>query len=286
LAADFSWTPPLVVLALGAASGAVVAAVWARRKAGSVPETSKTSPDQIDLQRRYDALIRRLAEGGSAEEKSGLEIEAAMVLREMEEGARPDPKDDGALKEPAAASAAAPAPTPAWVGFAYGMLSMGVLGGLLFLASQGSTERPEGGSPTGGGPMSSAGGEGPQASAAEAAELQALEDAVRRNPTHIGQRIELTRVYLQRRDLMQVFEQTKAVLEIEPGNPHALTYQALVRVAMGQASQAETMLQEVIKKNPRIEDAYIHLAIARLQMGNRDGALEAIQAGQKQFPED
>ena len=181
---------------------------------------------------------------------------------------------------------APPAPTPAWVGFAYGMLSMGVLGGLLFLASQGSTERTEGGSPTGGGPMSSAGGEGPQASAAEAAELQAMEDAVRRNPTNIGQRIELTRAYLQRRDLMQVFEQTKAVLEIEPGNPHALTYQALVRVAMGQASQAETMLVEVIKKEPGIVDAYIHLAIARLQLGNRKGAEEAIRAGQQQFPEE
>ena len=176
-------------------------------------------------------------------------------------------------------------PASAWLGFGYGVLTMAVLGGLFFLASQGSTERSAGGSPTGGNGLG-APTEAPQTSAADDANLKALEEAVRKTPTDIGQRIELTRAYLQRRDLMQVFDQTKAILEIEPGNPHAFTYQALVRVAMGQARQAETMLLEAIKKDPRIEDAYIHLAIARLQLGNRKGAEEAIQMGQKQFPED
>jgi hypothetical protein len=162
---------------------------------------------------------------------------------------------------------------------------MGVLGGLFYLASQGSTERSSGGSPTGGNGMGPAAA-APQSSAADDANLKALEEAVRKSPTDVAQRIELVRAYLQKRDLMAVFDQTKAVLEIEPGNPYALTYQSLVRVAMGQASQAETTLVEVIKKNPGIEDAYIHLAIARLQLGNRKGAEEAIQAGQKQFPDD
>lgn len=288
MAADFSWTPPLVVLALGAVAGAVMVAARARRQ--STPETTATSASShgSDLQRRYDALIRRLAEGVSPEEKSAIELEAALVLREMETGKGPG---QVSTKAPAAAVEASPTPaaparpTSAWAGFAYGVLTMGVLGGLFFLASQGSTERSSGGSPTGGNGMGAA-AEGPQTSAADDANLKALEEAVRKAPTDIAQRIELIRAYLQRRDLMQVFDQTKAVLEIEPGNPYALTYQALVRVAMGQAPQAETMLVEVIKKNPGIEDAYIHLAIARLQLGNRKGAEEAIQAGQKQFPED
>ena len=290
MAADFSWTPPLVVLALGAVSGAAVVISRTRRKAGSAPE--KGGAPRVDLQRRYDALIRRLSEGAPAEERASLEKEAALILREMETGRTPEPVTDlQGGSEPAAAAAAAtpaqaPAPASAWVGFAYGVLSMTILGGLIFLASQGSTQRQEGGSPTGGNPMSAPAGEGPQVSAEEEAQLKALEDAVRREPAQIGPRIELTRAYLHRRDLMQVFDQTKAILEIEPGNPHALTYQALVRVAMGQANQAETMLEEVIAKNPKIEDAYIHLAIARLQLGDRKGALEAIQAGQAQFPED
>lgn len=289
MAADFSWTPPLVVLTLGAVAGAVVVAARARQK--PAPEAPKVSSHESDLKRRYDALIRRLAEGAAPEERTALEIEAAQVLREMETG-----KGPGSASAPAAPAASGPAtpaaqpsavrPTSAWAGFAYGVLTMSILGGLFYLASQGSTERSSGGAPTGGNGMGAATSEAPQTSAADDANLKALEEAVRKSPTDIAQRIELVRAYLQRRDLMQVFDQTKAVLEIEPGNPYALTYQALVRVAMGQAAQAETMLVEVIKKNPGIEDAYIHLAIARLQLGNKKGAEEAIQAGQKQFPED
>ena len=288
MAAEFSWTPPLVVLALGAAAGVVVVAARARRKPEGAHEPSKASSHGSDLKRRYDALIRRLAEGANAEERTAIEIEAAQVLREMETGRTSGPHSDGPApaSTPAEAPAAAARPASAWLGFAYGVLTMAVLGGLFFLASQGSTERSAGGSPTGGNGMGARAAEAPQTSAEDDANLKALEEAVRKTPTDVGQRIELTRAYLQRRDLMQVFDQTKAILEIEPGNPHAFTYQALVRVAMGQAPQAETMLLEAIKKDPRIEDAYIHLAIARLQLGNRKGAEEAIQMGQKAFPED
>jgi tetratricopeptide (TPR) repeat protein len=287
LAAEFSWTPPLVVLALGAVAGAVVVAVRSKNKAAHQatahsPEESRNS----DLQRRYDALIRRLAEGGSSGEKEAIELEAARVLMEMESGAPPE----AALAEPDSPTpgpaGAPPKPASAIAGFLYGVLAMGTLGGLVYLASSGASLRPEGGSPTGGNTMGSAASSQPPTNAAEDAAIAALEEAVRNAPTDIAQRVELTRAYLQRRDLMKVFDQTQAILEVEPGQPHALTYQALVRVAMGQADQAETMLIDAIKKNPRIEDAYIHLAIARLQLNNRKGAEEAIQAGQKEFPED
>lgn len=287
MAAEFSWTPPLVVLALGAVAGAVVVATRSKNKAAHQaathgPETSRTS----DLQRRYDALIRRLAEGVPPDEKAAIELEAAQVLMEMDTGAQP--ADTAAAPvSPAPAPPLAPAkPASAVAGFLYGILAMGTLGGLFYLASAGSAVRPEGGSPTGGNTMGSAASSQPPTTAAEDAALAALEESVRKAPTDIAQRVELTRAYLQRRDLMKVFDQTQAILEVEPGQPHALTYQALVRVAMGQADQAETMLVDAIKKNPRIEDAYIHLAIARLQLNNRKGAEEAIQAGQKEFPED
>jgi len=291
LAAEFSWTPPLVVLALGAVAGAVVVATRSKNKgahqaAAHAPETSRTS----DLQRRYDTLIRRLAEGVSPEERAAIELEAAQVLMEMETGARTAATAAAPVPSapaPAPAGSVAPAkPASALAGFLYGILAMGTLGGLFYLASQGAAVRPEGGSPTGGNTMGSAASSQPPTTAAEDAALAALEESVRKAPTDIAQRVELTRAYLQRRDLMKVFDQTQAILEVEPGQPHALTYQALVRVAMGQADQAETMLIDAIKKNPRIEDAYIHLAIARLQLNNRKEAEEAIEAGQKEFPED
>lgn len=287
MAADFSWTPPLVVLALGAVAGAAVVATRSRSSSGKRAKGTPETPSQAsDLQRRYDALIRQLAEGASDAERTAVELEAAQVLREMEGGAsaKASGSDKAAPDRPTTAIAGPARPASPFAGFAYGVLTTAVLGGLVFLASQGSSTRPEGGSPTGGNTMGSAAAGGN--SATSDGEIAALEDAIRKNPTSIPQRIDLTRAYLERRDLMKVFEQTQAVLEIEPGNTHALTYQALVRVAMGQADQAEAMLLDVLKKDPMIEDAYIHLALARMQQGNREGAGEAIRDAQQRFPED
>lgn len=281
MAAEFSWTPPLAILALGAVAGAVLVARGHRPKAARSPETGNEAARRADLQREYDALIRRLAEGGTPEERSALEIQAAHVLRRMDTAASAPSPSEGQDRAPSPVAPSRPASAVA--GFLYGVLTMAVLGGLIFFASQGSKERSAGGSPTGG--MGS--GAAPQEVAGPTeAEVATLEDAVRAAPREIGPRIELTRAYLQRRDLMKVFDQTKAILEIEPGNPHALTYQALVRVAMGQAASAETMLVEAIGKDPTIEDAYIHLALARVQLGNQKGAQEAIEQGQQRFPED
>ena len=284
MAADFSWTPPLVILALGSVAGAVLVARGRRPSAKAPDGPAKDSAHTADLRREYDALIRRLAEGGTAEERASVELEAAKILRKMETGA-PAPRSEAAESTPRQTqSAEAPRPTSALAGFLYGALTVAALGSLVFFASQGATQRPEGGSPTGGDTMGSASSAEP--GGPSDAEIAALEAAVQKAPGDIGLRIELTRAYVQRRDLMKVFDVTKAVLEIEPGNPQALTYQGLVRVAMGQADQAETMLVEAIRTDPGIEDAYIHLALARLQLGNRKGAEEAIQAGQRQFPED
>jgi cytochrome c-type biogenesis protein CcmH len=85
---------------------------------------------------------------------------------------------------------------------------------------------------------------------------------------------------------MAVFEQTQAILEKDPDHPAGLTYQALVRVAMGQPDMAEGMLTRAIAKDPDIVDAYIHLALARVQLGNAAGAERAIADAQKRFPQD
>ncbi len=287
MAADFSWTPPLVVLAVGAVAGAVLVASRARRSAARRVSADAPSPEAArlaDLRRRYDALIRRLSEGAPEPERSALELEAAQVLREMDGGAPAAVTSSPASAEPQPGAAAPSRAASPLAGFAYGVITTAAIGGLIFYASQGATVRPEGGSPTGGNTMGSAAAAGSQG--VNPAEVAALEEAVRKAPRNVPQRIELTRAYLQQRDLMKVFEQTQAVLEIEPGNPQGLTYEALVRIAMGQSEQAEAMLVEAIKKDPTIEDAYIHLALARVQRGDHQGAEAAIQAGQRQFPED
>ena len=286
MAADFSWVPPLIVLAVGAVAGATVVVVRARSRSQLAQSSGSVASD---LQRQYDGLIRRLAEGVSGEERARIELQAARVLMELEgSGARASGGTEAGSPQ-AASTRTPPKPTSAVLGFAYGAVTMGVVGTLIYLALQGSTPRPEGGGVTGGGPMASSRSTSTDTvpeTASNGQALATLEEAVRAEPRNIAQRLELTRAYLQQRDLIKVFDQTKAVLEIEPGNPRALTYQALVRVAMGQADMAEAMLLEAIKKDAQIEDAYIHLAIARIQRSNRGGAEEAIREAQRLFPQD
>ena len=47
--------------------------------------------------------------------------------------------------------------------------------------------------------------------------------------------------------MMAVWNETKAVLERSPGHPHALAYQALVRLAMGQGDKAVELLAAVAR---------------------------------------
>ena len=289
MAADFSWGPPLAVLATGAVGGVLVVILRSRAK-NRVPSFADTNPERADLQRQYDALVRRLAEGVGAEERSVIELQAAQVLMRLDGVASLADRskaESSSSAAPQEATTKGPKPMSAMMGFIYGVVSMAVLGGLIYLAFQGAAPRSEGGSVTGGQGMGpTAVRAAPTQEGGDDKAIAALEEAVRKAPRDIPRRIELARAYLQKRDLIKVFDQTKAVLEIEPGNPLALTYQGLVRVAMGQADQAEAMLLDAIKKDPNIEDAYIHLAIARIQRGNRAGAEQAIQEAQKLFPQD
>ena len=84
---------------------------------------------------------------------------------------------------------------------------------------------------------------------------------------------------------MGVFEQTQYVLKRAPNDPQALTYQSLVRLAMGQGDSANTMLQQAIKSDPKFLDAYVALAWAQTSVGKNDDAAATIKEAQKQHPE-
>ena len=63
--------------------------------------------------------------------------------------------------------------------------------------------------------------------------------AVQRDPNNLQLRNDLAQAYIERENLMAVFEQTKFVLEKSPTDSRALTFQALVRMAMGEADELE-----------------------------------------------
>jgi hypothetical protein len=83
--------------------------------------------------------------------------------------------------------------------------------------------------------------------AAGAAECDDRSEAARRSRAHRSDnpdhRIALAKMYFGQNDLMAAFEQTKAVLAKNPNEPRALTYNAVVRMSMGEMDQARKQLE-------------------------------------------
>jgi hypothetical protein len=106
--------------------------------------------------------------------------------------------------------------------------------------------------------------------------LQQLLSRVQANPNDLDLRNELAFQQLMREQLMSVFETTQYVLERRPGDPAALTYQSVVRLAMGQSAVAEQMLKQAIEARPDLLDARVYLSLTYAQTGRYDEAKAAI----------
>lgn len=282
------WLPALVVLAVGLAGGVLLA--WRIRSAARAVAPSATPSLELrDLAARRDGLLQQLRELEDtaakrtpeqlAEERYGLELETARVLRDLEARSVAGP----AVKAPATPRPAQLAGTPAPAvasplrGFLWGAGSMAVLGLLFFLVWQSARPREEGGTLT---------GNLPQQSAAPADPEEArLREAVARNPDDLEARLELARVHLRRQDMMAVFEETRYVLERSPGQPRALGYQALVRLAMGQSEQALGMLKQALAASPGFFEGYVHLMLVYVRMGRLADAEATAADAARRFPE-
>src|SRR4051812_42504279 len=156
------------------------------------------------------------------------------------------------------------------------MLLLGCLG---YFVMQSSKPRDEGQPVTGGtGTVQQA---APQPTPADPETLR-LEAAVAKQPENLALRMELAHAYLERENLMGVFDQTQYVLTKSPNNPQALTYQGLVRLAMGQSAEAAGMLEKATKLDPKMLDAWVALAWVRTQDGDAKGAQKAIGEAVKQ----
>jgi tetratricopeptide (TPR) repeat protein len=240
-----------------------------------------------DLEARRDTLLgqlRELEDTGAkrtpeqlARERYALELEAARVLRDLAVRRRAEseaaPRRKGAAGEPAAPGWLAR--NPAVKGFLWGAGSIVVLGLLLQHVSRSADERQAGGSVTGDVPGSrAAGGD-------EEAELHAF---LERNPDDVTARLALARLYLTRQDLMGVWNETQHVLELEPGEPRALSYQSLVRLAMGEAEVALEMLDQALATAPDLFDAYVHKSLVLVRLGRESDAQATMQEAARRFP--
>jgi tetratricopeptide (TPR) repeat protein len=277
-AGSVNWEPTLVVLTSGVVIGLLLV-LWVRRRASAAPAapTGETTPLELrDLDGRVAALLVQLRELEDAaakrtpeqlaRERYALELEAARALQS---------RDALASRVKAApAPQAAAAPAGAARGFVWGAVTSAVVAVMLFLVFQAAERRPEGGSVTGSvGGDRPRGGMAPSGAPAEEAEVPAdartleLRASLAKSPEDHDTRLELARHLLMQRDLMGVWNETQYVLERQPRHARALTYQSLVRLAMGQGDVAVAMLKQAIAAEPDLLEARQNLAFVYGNLG-------------------
>jgi cytochrome c-type biogenesis protein CcmH len=284
---EIDWTPAVAVVLAGLVVGAIV--FWRVIRRGQAAPAAAPSLERRDLEGKYQALLAQLRElddvAGKhtpeqvAQERHALEHAAARVLRDVERVERSVPAARMPKQAAPAGPAAAPAPASALHGFLWGVGSVAALGVLFYFVSQSAAPREQGGSLTGNLPGQEGGAAQPDA---ELAEQRA---AVAKNPEDLEARLDLVRLLLVRQDMMAVFTETQAVLQRSPGNPRALSYQALVRLAMGQAQQAESMLKDALAKDPQLLDAYLHLMLVYVRSERTADAEKVLQEVSRRFPD-
>jgi cytochrome c-type biogenesis protein CcmH len=296
-----AWAPALWVLAAGLVVGAVLA-YGLRGTRAITPAEEEAAARRRDLEAQRDTLLDQLRELDDlagvrdpqilASERERLELLAARVLADLDRHT-PAPRAPAktaaaATDEPAAAPSPADAKRAARRGFAWGLGSAAAVAGLLVGVWGVAHPRGEGGSLTGelpmrGGPAPSGAPAPPEGGAdAELAQLQA---AVTANPEDLDARLELVQAYLGRNELMEVWKETQEVLRRSPGNPRAMSYQALVRLAMGQAGEAEKQLKEAMAKAPKLLEPRLHLSLVYVRTGRIAEANAVLDAAERDFPQ-
>ena len=274
--APTDWTSAIAILVGGLVLGALVVYRFAKRKS-----VVRDDLAQKDLEGRRDALIQQLRdEGVGDDERQRLEAETAEVLRKLDQFQAPlssAPLEGGA---PASSTMAV---NSTMKGFLYGALSVAVLAGLGYFVMREAKPREEGGTLTGNLPGEA---QQQQQAAQPDALLEQLLAAVQREPGNLQLRNDLAQAYLERDNLMAVFEQTKIVLEQKPADSRALTLQALVRMSMGEAETAEKMLQQATKSDPTNLDSWVALAWVYTQQKKTKEADAMIAEAAKQSPAD
>jgi tetratricopeptide (TPR) repeat protein len=285
------WTTAAIVLAAGLAAGLVIAL---RARGAAAPAAAAAAPfarDRREDEGRLEALLLQLRdlEGGGpdtperARDRYALELEAARVLQRVErhaaEAAPP------VVAAPAVEEGESAERRAVRRGFAWGFATAAALSLLVAFAARVMQPRGEGGSLTGEiGPAGAMGGAGAPAEGGGDGEEAALRARIEAHPDDVEARLELARVYLSRQDLMGVFNETEAVLQRAPGHPRAMSYQALVRLAMGQGQAALDLLRDALRRDPDMLEGYLHLMLVQTRMGDAAAAERTMADAVRRFP--
>ena len=265
------WASATAILVAGLILGSMFVYFFARRR--SAPLAADV--ELRDLEAKRDSLVEQLRSEISPEERTRLELETAQTLRAIDaHQARAREAAPAATASEASAIRKATA-----IGFAWGAGSVLVLAGLAYFVMRAAEPREQA---TAAETMQQAPSQQPPADPIVAR----LEEIVRQSPDNLQARLELAQAYLEREHLMGVFEQTQYVLTKSPRDSRALTYQALVRMAMGQQPEAAQMLRQATESDPNLLDAWVGLAWVHMHGGQEKEAEAAIAEAMRRRPDE
>lgn len=293
-AVTFSWLPPVLFLAGGLLVGSFLA-WWTQRK-GEGTEADGLPPVEVrDLEEKEAALLAQIEELEDTADKytpehlaahrRRIELAAAETLRQLEAKRAEAQRRQQVKARPAAAPASGGsgffARNPALKGFLWGAGAVTALALLFFSVSRSTMPRAPGGSLTGNAQSEATA----DASAPPSEMARQLDARIQANPDDLEARIAKARLDLGQSDWMGAWNETKYVLERDPGNPEASTYQALVRFAMGETQKAIDQLNQALEKAPDFPDAYSILSMVQARSGNLEQAKQTIERAKARLPE-
>ncbi|HEY0591790.1 MAG TPA: tetratricopeptide repeat protein, partial [Thermoanaerobaculia bacterium] len=233
-----------------------------------------------DLEEEREAIVAQLRDTAdlSPEAARDLEIRGARVLRAIDSrtGARPAP-----VHAPASAPetlVVQTVPASPWISFAWGIATVLIVSGIAIFVSRSATQKE-------GLAMAPAAMQQP-APGAPSPELAQMEAAVTAQPDNTEMRLALVRQYLMANNLMEVWRHTEYILQRDANNPAGLTYQSIVRAAMGEVDRALEMNQRALAQDPNFIDAYVQLAVLHSSAGRKGEAEAAIAEAVRRHPEE
>lgn len=282
--AGTQWLPPLVVLGLGLLAGIVIAFRMMRGQRAASPSTHPVDEEQVrDLRVHRDLLLAQLrdlddtAGKHSADElaraRYALELDAARALQALDEAERAARVRAAQAKARPPAEQAPARRGSAWVGALWGGGVVAFAAVLFFVLQDQMTERAIGGSMTGNDVSLGAPAGGQDAAPDE--RVQALTRRVQANPQDVDAHLALARALLERNQLVEVFQVAQAVRALQPDNPGALTYEAVVRHAIGQGDQAMQLLDQAVAKDPTHAEAWMRRGLIAFELSRWDDAIKS-----------
>lgn len=280
------WVPGFVVLCAGLLLGLIFAFRSVRGTAGRPPLA--VGPEHWDLESRdllarQDALLTELRELDAGHIKQSiqdlsrrryaLELEAAEVLRALDR-ARASRAKEAKAAAPAIVTQEGVFPRrPGLRGAVVGVGATTFAFLLFLLLKDHSAARPPGLSVgestdpagTGSSVAPSEGGSRDRPELEPGKELSRREAAAIANPASLDAKLDLAQAYLFEDRVSESFRLSYDVLDREPNNARALTYQAAARRAMGMPNRALDLLDRAVALDPLLVEAWVNRGLVAFE---------------------